>query len=378
MKDFFKRVIIVVVVFMCIVIFVLGYFSNIKREEDLKNLNEQSSSSDTSIESTPKDDDEVESYSNSIGRVTANLNFRDYPSTQGKVLATISKGDTVELIAKTRNNWYKARYNEKEGYITGEYVNILSEDEISQIIAKTEFQSTYGVVSIDTSLNVRKEANKSSEVLTTVKSGSILKIEKQMENGWYYVEGNKVYGYVSDEYVKILTEEEYNLYSSDKNNLLDESNNIIATYTSTSTYNKNSRYNMHLAADYINGTVVAPGETYSHLSVVHPEGEENKYVKSTIFVNNGQTAQATGGGICQTSSTVYAAIVSAKEQGINTGFNVTAQAPHSGKVNYVPRKYEATVNTGTQDFCFRNCNSYSIKITAQYDYNTLTITIYKI
>ena len=111
---------------------------------------------------------------------------------------------------------------------------------------------------------------------------------------------------------------------------------------------------------------------------MHPEGEENKYVASTIFVNNGQTAQASGGGICQTSSTLYAAIASAKEKGIITGFNVSAQAPHSGKVNYVPRKYEATVSSGTQDFCFRNCNEYSVKIVTNYEYNTLTITIYKV
>ena len=135
---------------------------------------------------------------------------------------------------------------------------------------------------------------------------------------------------------------------------------------------------MHLAADYQNGVIVKPGETYSHLKVVHPEGVENIYVDSTIFVGNGQTAQASGGGICQTSSTTYAAIASAEEKGIKTGLNVTAQAPHSGKVNYVPRKYEATVSSGSQDFCFRNCNDYSIKIVTSYDYNTLTVTIYKL
>ena len=130
--------------------------------------------------------------------------------------------------------------------------------------------------------------------------------------------------------------------------------------------------------DYQNGVVIAPGESYSHLKVVHPEGVENIYVDSTIFVGNGKTAQASGGGICQTSSTTYAAIASAEEKGIKTGLNVTAQAPHSGKVNYVPRKYEATVSSGSQDFCFRNCNNYSIKIVTSYNYNTLTVTIYKV
>ena len=61
-----------------------------------------------------------------------------------------------------------------------------------------------------------------------------------------------------------------------------------------------------------------------------------------------------------------------------TGLNVTAQAPHSGSVTYVPRKYEATVASGSQDFCFRNCNDYSIKIVTSYNHNTLKVTLYKI
>ncbi len=199
-----------------------------------------------------------------------------------------------------------------------------------------------------------------------------------MANGWYYVEGNLVEGYVSGEYIKILSQEEYTNYSSKDNNLLNPNENIIATYTSTSTYNEKSRYNMHLAADYINGTIVSPGESYSHLATIHPAGVENIYVASTIFVGNGKTAQASGGGVCQTSSTTYAAIASAKEKGIITGLNVTAQAPHSGSVTYVPRKYEATVASGSQDFCFRNCNDYSIKIVTSYNHNTLKVTLYKI
>ena len=52
-----------------------------------------------------------------------------------------------------------------------------------------------------------------------------------MANGWYYVEGNLVEGYVSGEYIKILSQEEYTNYSSKDNNLLNPNENIIATYT---------------------------------------------------------------------------------------------------------------------------------------------------
>ena len=377
MKDVFKRIIIIALFLflICGTIYIANKKINEKNEE-VSNINVQNTTVvENKIEETKKD---YEKLDNVKARTISNLNLRDEPSENGNVILTIPKGDVLELQIKYNSGWYKVLYNQNDGYVSGEYIKVLTQEEIGEMTVDRTYENTYAVVSVNDSLNIRQRANKEASALTHVKSGSILKVYEKMQNNWYKVEGNTIEGYVSGEYIKILTDEEYKAYSSDTNNLLNPSENIIATYTSTSTYNKNSRYNMHLAADYQNGVVIAPGESYSHLKVVHPEGVENIYVDSTIFVGNGKTAQASGGGICQTSSTTYAAIVSAEEKGIKTGLNVTAQAPHSGKVNYVPRKYEATVSSGSQDFCFRNCNDYSIKIVTSYNYNTLTVTIYKV
>ena len=377
MKDVFKRIIIIALFLflICGTIYIANKKINEKNEE-VSNINVQNTTVvENKIEETKKD---YEKLDNVKARTISNLNLRDEPSENGNVILTIPKGDVLELQIKYNSGWYKVLYNQNDGYVSGEYIKVLTQEEIGEMTVDRTYENTYAVVSVNDSLNIRQRANKEASALTHVKSGSILKVYEKMQNNWYKVEGNTIEGYVSGEYIKILTDEEYKVYSSDTNNLLNPSENIIATYTSTSTYNKNSRYNMHLAADYQNGVVIAPGESYSHLKVVHPEGVENIYVDSTIFVGNGKTAQASGGGICQTSSTTYAAIASAEEKGIKTGLNVTAQAPHSGKVNYVPRKYEATVSSGSQDFCFRNCNNYSIKIVTSYNYNTLTVTIYKV
>ena len=377
MKDVFKRIIIIALFLflICGTIYIANKKINEKNEE-VSNINVQNTTVvENKIEEPKKD---YEKLDNVKARTISNLNLRDEPSENGNVILTIPKGDVLELQIKYNSGWYKVLYNQNGGYVSGEYIKVLTQEEIGEMTVNETYENTYAVVSVNDSLNIRQRANKEANALTHVKSGSVLKVYEKMQNNWYKVEGNTIEGYVSGEYIKILTDEEYKAYSADTNNLLNPSENIIATYTSTSTYNKNSRYNMHLAADYQNGVVIAPGESYSHLKVVHPEGVENIYVDSTIFVGNGKTAQASGGGICQTSSTTYAAIVSAEEKGIKTGLNVTAQAPHSGKVNYVPRKYEATVSSGSQDFCFRNCNDYSIKIVTSYNYNTLTVTIYKV
>ena len=377
MKDVFKRIIIIALFLflICGTIYIANKKINEKNEE-VSNINVQNTTVvENKIEEPKKD---YEKLDNVKARTISNLNLRDEPSENGNVILTIPKGDVLELQIKYNSGWYKVLYNQNSGYVSGEYIKVLTQEEIGEMTVNETYENTYAVVSVNDSLNIRQRANKEANALTHVKSGSVLKVYEKMQNNWYKVEGNTIEGYVSGEYIKILTDEEYKAYSSDTNNLLNPSENIIATYTSTSTYNKNSRYNMHLAADYQNGVVIAPGQSYSHLKTVHPEGVENIYVDSTIFVGNGKTAQASGGGICQTSSTTYAAIASAQEKGIKTGLNVTAQAPHSGKVNYVPRKYEATVSSGSQDFCFRNCNDYSIKIVTSYNYNTLTVTIYKV
>lgn len=382
MKDYAKRIVIVLIILLAI-IFVLDFFYTKYRYTD-NNINEtteqiKDTQNETKQEEIPVSDlDEIEKYENTLGRTTANLNLRNYPSTEGTISQTLPKNTILNILAKVRTGWYKVSFNNEEGYVSNEYVKILTEDEKKEISIAEKYHDTYAKVNTDSMLNIRERANKEANKLTSVKEGSILKVYQRMENNWYLVEGNTILGYVSGEYIKVLTKEEYSTYSAQNNNLLIPEQNIIATYTSTSTYNENSRYNMHLAADYMNETIISPGETYSHLNIVHPENEPNKYVESTIFVGDGKVGQGVGGGICQTSSTTYAAIVSAEEKGIKTGFNVTAQAPHSGKVNYVPRKYEATVNSGTQDFCFRNCNDYSIKIVTLYNHNTLTVTIYKI
>ena len=377
MKDVLKRIIIIALFLflICGTIYIANKKINEKNEE-VSNINVQNTTVvENKIEEQKKD---YEKLDNVKARTISNLNLRDEPSENGNVILTIPQGDVLELQMKYNSGWYKVLYNQNSGYVSGEYVSVLTDEEVSEITVDVTYDNTYAIVNVNDSLNIRAKANKEATSLTYVKAGSILRVYEKMQNNWYKVEGNAIEGYVSGEYIKILTEQEYESYSSKINNLLDPDKNIIATYTSTSTYNKNSRYNMHLAADYQNGVTIRPGETYSHLKVVHPEGVENIYVDSTVFVGNGQTAQASGGGICQTSSTTYAAIASAEEKGIKTGLNVTAQAPHSGKVNYVPRKYEATVSSGSQDFCFRNCNDYSIKIVTSYDYNTLTVTIYKL
>lgn len=374
MKDFLKRFIIVIIFLIGVMVALI--LANLYIQSRNNKPTENKVEEQQVIPVEEKETDEIEKYKDTYGINTANLNLRDYPSTDGKVLEVIPKSSNLNILAKIRNGWYKVSYGKNTGYVSGDYVSILTDEQKKEIVVNKKYSdNTYAKT--EDSLNIRARANKDSDILTTVNSGSVLRVYEKMQNGWYKVEGNAKVGYVDGQYLKVLSDEEYKALSSDTNNMLKPDQNIIATYTATSSYGESSRYNMHVAADYINGTVIKPGQTYSHLATIFPDSKENKYVDSYVQVN-GKVEMGNGGGVCMTSSVLYASIVSATEQGVNTGLIVTMRKPHTNPVKYVPVKYEATVAGPSLDFSFRNVNPYSVKLEASYDYNTLTITIYKV
>ena len=382
MKDVLKRILIVGIFLICI-IGVLQYFSKkVEKERNTGDINPEEVTSELEVQKSEEpvvielETDEIELYDNSKARVNTTLNFRKEPNIESESMMQLQPEDLVDVKAKIRNGWYRVEYESKSGYLSGEYISILSEEEMKEItIAETYNKEVYAVTTVE--LNIRKRANKQAEYNSIVLPGSILRVYQRMANDWYKVEGNTVEGFVSGEYIKLLSAEEYKSYSSDENNMLKPQSNIIATYTAKGSYNENSRFNMHKAADYINGTIVEPGKSYSHLHTIHPNGGGEGYLVSTVFVD-GTVTKDTGGGICLTSSTLHAAIASAEEKGIHTGLVISAQKEHSIPVGYVPRRYEATVAMWSQDFSFRNCNNYSIRLDASYNGNTLTINVVKI
>ncbi len=54
---------------------------------------------------------------------TSGLNMRDQANAKtGKVILTIPKGKTVDILKKESNGWYQVKYNGKTGYCNGRYL----------------------------------------------------------------------------------------------------------------------------------------------------------------------------------------------------------------------------------------------------------------
>jgi len=145
------------------------------------------------------------------------------------------------------------------------------------------------------------------------------------------------------------------------------SGNIIGTYTTYYNAKIQRATNVVLAASRINGVVVKKGESFSYSQTILPRTAENGYVVAPIFLNK-KHAMGIGGGVCQVSSTLYAAMLTA-------GLPATERHPHSLPVDYIPAGWDATIAGTTKDLKFVNTFDFPIIIYASADNGTLTISI---
>ncbi len=117
--------------------------------------------------------------------------------------------------------------------------------------------------------------------------------------------------------------------------------------------------NIVLSSAKVNGTILQTGEVFSFNQVVGPRTVQKGYQNAKIFAGK-KVITGIGGGVCQTSSTLY-------NVALEAGLQVLERYPHSLKVVYAPPQRDATVSWGGADFKFRNNKDYPIKILCQVD-----------
>ena len=147
-------------------------------------------------------------------------------------------------------------------------------------------------------------------------------------------------------------------------------NTLIGSYATAYNPNISRAVNIALASSRINGLVIQPGESFSFNQAILPRTTANGYVKANVIVNK-KYVLGIGGGICQVSSTLYAAMLTA-------GLPATERHPHSLDVGYIPVGMDATISGNALDLRFTNIFDKPIQIQAAADQGTLTISLYKL
>lgn len=126
--------------------------------------------------------------------------------------------------------------------------------------------------------------------------------------------------------------------------------------TSLSGRTSAQRHNARLSAQRLNGAVVLPGETFSFNRRVGGWSRDRGYRKAPVSYN-GQLIDSYGGGVCQTSTTLYNAALLA-------GLPIDERHSHRFHATYAPPGRDAAVAYEGVDLKFTNTTGVPLRIVA--------------
>jgi len=142
---------------------------------------------------------------------------------------------------------------------------------------------------------------------------------------------------------------------------------IGAYTTSVAGRSKAQRHNAQLALDKLAGAVIQPGQIFSFDKCVGTFSRDEGYRRAPVSYN-GQLIDSWGGGVCQTSTTLYnAALLS--------GMQIVERNRHRFAPSYIPPGRDAAVAFSSIDLKFKNPYRYPVRILGSIDGSRLTLGI---
>jgi vancomycin resistance protein VanW len=127
-------------------------------------------------------------------------------------------------------------------------------------------------------------------------------------------------------------------------------------------------FNVHLAATYLKGYILKPGQILSQNNIAGPYTTDRGYRYGPTYIG-GTFGKTIGGGVCKVASTLY-------NVSILSNLKIIERNNHSMPVPYVPYGQDATVSYGNLDFKVKNNMDYPILVWAQGIGNNLYIAFY--
>jgi vancomycin resistance protein YoaR len=143
----------------------------------------------------------------------------------------------------------------------------------------------------------------------------------------------------------------------------------VSTYTTDMGVSSANRiWNVHLMANYIDGTIIRPGQTFSFNKIVGERTEERGFREGQMILGS-LLLPSIGGGACQTATTLF-------NNALDLGLPVKERRNHSWYLSHYPLGRDATVNWGSPDLKFKNDLDHALLIKTSYTDSTLTFSFY--
>ncbi len=115
-------------------------------------------------------------------------------------------------------------------------------------------------------------------------------------------------------------------------------------------------HNVELAAKFLHGAVLQPGETLSFNQRVGERSAENGFLAAPVIAA-GRIRSGMGGGVCQVSTTLHIASLGA-------GLEIVEHRTHSRPSSYAPVGLDAPAPWGALHYQVRNPYDYPVRVSA--------------
>jgi len=122
---------------------------------------------------------------------------------------------------------------------------------------------------------------------------------------------------------------------------------LLGSYSTYSTNNDNGNENMRVSLKACNNSIIKPGETWSFNDHTGDSNLESNGYKPAGVITQGRYETGIGGGICQSSTTIYNAA-------LFSGMEIVERYCHYYPSSYVDLGRDATIDYGNLDLKLKN------------------------
>lgn len=221
--------------------------------------------------------------------------------------------------------------------------------EIEKIAKKLDKEPKDATIKIDGSIKTTKSTD-----------GIKLNISKTLSNLTESIDNKK-----KETIPLVMEKNEAKVKTSD----VESVNTKLAEYTTSFEKSNNQRsHNVEKSAKVTSDILLMPGQVFSYNSYTGKTNSKNGYQEAPVIIN-GKLEQSAGGGVCQTSSTIF-------NTALLSGMDIVSVTNHSSSLTYVPLGRDATVNDEGLDFKFKNTFEHPVYIKNTVQNKQLTCTIY--
>ncbi|SHE74474.1 G5 domain-containing protein [Tissierella praeacuta DSM 18095] len=151
--------------------------------------------------------------------------------------------------------------------------------------------------------------------------------------------------------------------------LLSRINGVIGEFSTSFKGSGSGRVeNIRLSARAISNKLILPGEEFSYNNATGPRSANSGYKEANVIIG-GELTPGLGGGVCQTSTTMYNSLLLAD-------LTILERHSHSIPAKYVPYGQDAAVSYGYLDLKFRNDFDFPIYTYAKVVSDRVYVYIY--